>query len=288
MRQSVVAGERDAYQLEARYLHSSGADVWAHVTSSAVRNAAGDLLYLISVIQDITEQKQAEESVRTLSGRLIIAQEEERARIAREIHDDFTQRLALLRIEQEQLQRQLHEDQTSQRARLVAMSEQVTGLTSDLRRLSHELHSTTLEHIGLSAALSDLCTEFSQAHDIHITLCAHDLPADLPPHLALCLFRVAQQALANVVTHSGADRAEVDVRSEHSRLVLRVTDAGCGFSPALAKRGLGVVGMRERVRLVGGTLHIDSQLGRGTELTAVVPLPHAEENSRRQAQAGGF
>ncbi len=284
---SLISGERDFYNLEKRYIRRDGAHFWVIITSSAVRRNDKAFLYRISIVRDISDRKKAQDEVEALTGRLITAQEEERTRIAREIHDDFSQRLALLSMQQEKLRQELRDDQVVEREQLSAMTEQVTLLASGLRSLSHELHSSTLEHIGLSAALEDLCDEVSQAHGITIRFVDYGIPENLRSDVALCLFRVVQQGLANVVKHSGAASAAVDISAKSNDLVLHVTDAGRGFDTASAGEGLGLISMRERVHLIGGRLNISSKVGLGTELTAVVPVERAIDKEKEHMQSAG-
>jgi PAS domain S-box-containing protein len=269
---SLVSGELDSYSVEIRAVRRDGSYLFASVTSSAVRGSDNSFLYRISIIHDISDRKKAEQEVKGLTGRLITAQEDERCRIARELHDNACQQLALLGIRQEKLRQGLHDDQVTQQSELKGMKEQVGLLVSDLRSLSHELHSSTLEHVGLSAALEDLRDEVSEAHGITVHLIDNGVPADLRSNVALCLYRVVQQALANVVEHSGAAGAEVEIGAGPTHMMLRVVDAGRGFDAVSAPRGLGLISMRERVHLVGGTLDIRSGVGQGTVLTVTVPI----------------
>ena len=173
---------------------------------------------------DITERKSSAESLKNLSGRLIQAQEEERTRIARDLHDDFSQRLALQCIELEQLRKTLPESEIDARARLHVMLKGTKAMSSDLRSLSHQLHSSRLEFIGLLPALSGLCKEITEKYKIEVRFTGCELPIAIPKDIALCLFRVAQEALGNVIKHSQAARANVDLRLKANALNLYVTD----------------------------------------------------------------
>ncbi|HMD09029.1 MAG TPA: ABC transporter substrate binding protein [Candidatus Acidoferrum sp.] len=223
---------------------------------------------------DITERKSSEESLQNLSGRLIRAHEEERARIARELHDDFSQRLALLGIGLGQLWNELPESEVQERIKLLDMLKGTQEMSSDLHALSHQLHSSRLEHVGLVPALNGLCKELGEKYKIEVHFAAREFALSIPKDVQLCLFRVTQEALGNVVKHSQAKSAEVELGTNANGISLRITDAGRGFEPDLSNpaAGIGLVGMRERLRLVGGRLTVKAELMRGTEVLAEVPL----------------
>ena len=234
---------------------------------------------------DITERKKARESLQTLTGRLIHAQEEERARISRELHDDFSQRLALLGIGLGQLWKKLPMGATEARENVLEMLKGTKELSSDLHTLSHELHSSRLEHVGLVSALHGLCREMSEKYKIEVHLSDCDVRLNMPKDVALCLFRVAQESLGNVVKHSKAKGAKVSVGANPTCIWLRIADAGRGFDLGVqnARAGIGLTGMRERLRLVGGTLEVKSEPEHGTEILAEVPLSEKEDHVRIKA-----
>ena len=239
---------------------------------------------------DITERKTSEESLHTLTGRLISAQEDERARIARELHDDFSQRLALLGIGLGQLWKKLSPAEAEERASVVEMLRETKELSSDLHTLSHQLHSSKLEHVGLVSALQGLCKEIGEKSkiEVHFTHC--EIPPNVPRDVALCLFRVAQEAIGNVVKHSKAKSARVELGANASGISLRISDEGKGFDLDIknSRAGIGLIGMTERLRLVGGRLWVKSEPNRGTEITGEVPLTvHAEEPHQKMAAAAG-
>jgi signal transduction histidine kinase len=223
-----------------------------------------------------------------LSGRLIHAQEEERARIARDLHDDFSQSLALQCIDLEQLLKKLPELEVEERVRLLKMLKRTKQMTSDIRALSHQLHSSKLELVGLVPAVSGLCKEISEKIRVHFTECG--FPHNIPKEVALCLFRVTQEALGNVVKHSQAKSAHVELGGNANGVSLRISDDGKGFETDGPFRGagIGLVGMTERLRLVRGRFLIKSELMRGTEILAEVPLlTSGNEGWVRTLAAGG-
>jgi len=238
---------------------------------------------------DITERKKARESLQTLPGRLIHAQEEERARISRELHDDFSQRLALLGIGLGQLWKKLPIGATEARESVLEMLKGTKELSSDLHTLSHELHSSRLEHVGLVSALHGLCREMSEKYKIAVHLSDCDVRLDMPKDVALCLFRVAQESLGNVAKHSKAKGAKVSVGANATCIWLRISDAGRGFDLGLqnARAGIGLIGMRERLRLVGGTLVVKSEPEHGTEILAEVPLSASEKEDHARIKTVG-
>ncbi len=238
---------------------------------------------------DITERKSSEKSLEELSGRLIAGQEAERARIARDLHDDFSQRLALLSIGLGRLWKKRPESEEEQRALTRDLWEQTKEISSDVHRLSHQLHSSKLEHVGLTPTLRGLCEELSEKYMIRMEFREYGVPTEIPKDVALCLFRIAQEALSNVAKYSQAAQAQVELRHAPNETQLRIADAGVGFDPALkrADAGIGLVSMRERLRLVGGALSVQSAPGAGTEIRATVPLPAAAKRMIARAQTSG-
>ncbi len=215
--------------------------------------------------------RSSDHEVQSLAGRLIAAQEEERARIARELHDDLSQQLALLSMDIDQLVRCTGTaDGVIYHARAAAI--RAGEIATDVHNLSHELHPVRLEMLGLGLALRDLCREMSAGHDLHIGFEHEQIPRSIPPDVALCLFRIAQEALRNIVKHSGAREAQVRVWRADGMLALHIADWGRGFSHEQhGSVGLGLVSMRERARLVGGQIAVQSNAGKGTRIDVRVP-----------------
>ncbi len=222
---------------------------------------------------DITQRKLAEAALASVSGKLIEAQEQERSRIARELHDDIGQRLALLAIELAQLQ-QSHTNLSELPSRIGELQKQTSEIAADIQSLSHELHSSRLQYLGIVAALRGFCEEFGEQQKVEIDFKTHDLPTSLSPDISLCFFRVVQEALHNSAKHSGARHFEVRLWGTPDEVHLTVSDSGAGFDVEAGKasRGLGLVSMEERVKLLKGTLAIESQLQRGTTIHASVPF----------------
>ncbi|HKV92541.1 MAG TPA: MASE1 domain-containing protein [Candidatus Angelobacter sp.] len=216
-----------------------------------------------------TELKKNVERNRDLAGRLIRAQEEERKKIARELHDDLSQRMALLFAGLDRLAGMLPEKTGEAQSQLAALKSSTEGVSDDLRDLSHQLHSATLQHLGIVKGLESFCRAFSQQHHVDVSLLTEPVH-DVPDPVSLCLFRVAQEALNNAVKHGHARQIEVKLGQTARLLRLEIKDTGVGFNPAEAMDGLGLVSMRERLRMVGGTLNLKSARGEGTVIEAVV------------------
>jgi PAS domain S-box-containing protein len=228
---------------------------------------------LTVIIRDITERKMAEAAIMNLSGQLIQAQEAERSRIAREIHDDYLQRLAVLSIDMQDFAKYLERGSEGS-DRLHKLRDRVGELSSDLHSLSHRLHSSTLDHLGLVPALISLCAEFGDHHSIDVNLVEANVPCKIPKEVALCLFRITQEALQNIKKHSHADSAEVRVEGLEQKIHLSISDRGTGFDQGADSRrgGIGIQSMEERVRLVGGQFAVHSRPMEGTTIDVWIPI----------------
>jgi len=223
-------------------------------------------------IMDITDRKRAEQELEELAGRLIHAQEQERSRIGRELHDHISQMLGVLAIRIDQLRA----DEATPPAVAAALEEvrqHTSEISDDIHSLSHQLHSSALDYLGLVPAVQKLVTEFSARHGIAVEFAHDSVPAPLPSDVALCLFRVTQESLANIARHSHATSARVQLNGGSDGLHLTIQDTGTGFDlESLERRaGLGFVSMRERLRVLRGTVRVDSAPSRGTRIDAWVP-----------------
>jgi len=263
------------FTMECRLRRADGDYGWVFITGVPRYTPAREFAGYIGSCMDISERKRAEEGLLDLSGRLINAQEEERTRIARELHDDFSQRLALLAIQLGQVSQRLPNSDKALIESLQIMWEKTTELSADIHKLSHRLHSSKLHHVGLLAAARSLCEETSRHHELQIEFAYGDMPEEIAPDVALCFFRIIQEALNNIVKHSGAKRARVNLSTDDSRICLRIVDAGVGFDTGSrkARAGLGLASMRERLRIMGGRIVIRSRPMEGTEIQAEAPLP---------------
>ena len=262
------------FELTFRMVGSDGRLAWVQNLVS-VTPEDGTAGRMHGFMIDISERKHAEESLKYLGSRLIAAQEEERKRVARELHDDLNQRMAVLSIELEQLGQRI-EKPLILRKRVEKLQLQVQEISSDIHRLSYKLHPSKLDHLGLPAALKSLCDELSYlpADKPRVHFHQSGVPAELPKDVKLCLFRVAQEVLRNCVKHSGAEFVQVVLAKSGQAIRLSISDNGCGFDTRseLMEKGLGFISMHERLRLVGGDIKIYSQPRRGTRIDALVPL----------------
>jgi len=265
--------KRGPYAAEFRVVRKDGDPRWISAKGKFYFTLNGEPERMLGMATDITERKLAEETLRSLSGQLIKAQEEERSRIAREIHDDYQQRLAMLSIDLEDLVKYVERDSEGS-DRLHELWDRVGELGSDLHSLSHRLHSSTLDNLGLVAALRSLCEEFKDYHSIDVNFVEENVPRNIPREVALCLFRITQEALQNVKKHSHADSAEVRAEGQEQKIHLSVSDRGTGFEQGAASRqsGIGIRGMEERVRLVGGQFAVRSRPMEGTKIDVWVPI----------------
>jgi PAS domain S-box-containing protein len=226
------------------------------------------------IVQDITERKRAEEALSTVSQRLIEAHEEERTRIARELHDDINQRVGLVAAYLDQWKQSLLAVAPELAQQIEETRDEVEHLGSDIQTLSHRLHSPKLELLGLAATAASLCREVSDRQGVQIDFDTENIPKDVPEEISLCLFRVLQEALQNATKHSGSRHFQVLLLGRSNEVELTVHDSGIGFEPeeAIKGTGLGLTSMKERLKLVDGKLSIDSKPQHGTTIRARVPL----------------
>ena len=264
---------REPYTIEYRLRRHDGEYRW--ILDSAVPrfNEDGSFTGYICSTVDVTDHKRAEEALSSLSGRLIEAQEQERRYIARELHDDISQTLTILALELQQFAGFLPDSQVALRDRLDSLMKHVSNLTTDVRGLSHRLHSSRLETVGLVAAMRGFCLELAEQRDVRIDFRHNGVPDALPQPVSLCLFRVLQEALTNAVKHSGVRQFEARLVRVSDELQLTVRDSGVGFdTAAMYNEGIGLISMRERVSLVKGTMPLTSEPQNGTEITVRVPV----------------
>ena len=264
--------EHPSYQISFRMLRPDGSVIWLEDTARGYFDTLGKILRVTGMVADVTVRKRAEAALANVSRKLIEAQEQERARIGRELHDDIGQRLALLAAELQQLQdNPLMLPEV--RSRMDELEKQISEIASDIQLLSHELHSAKLHYLGLAGAVRGFCREFSEKQKLEVDVQTDALPA-LSPDISLCLFRVLQEALHNSAKHSGVRHFEVRLWGTGDEVHLTVKDSGVGFDRERAKlgQGLGLVSMEERLKLVNGSFTIESQPGGGATIHARVPV----------------
>jgi PAS domain S-box-containing protein len=261
-------------RIENHCVHKSGRIVNTECSAFLIRGRGGEPRYFVGEVLDITQRKLADETLLNASRKLIEAHEEERTWIARELHDDFVQRIALLAINLENLRQEVPASENEARQEIQNVLEYVADFGSDIQALSHRLHSSKLEYLGIVAASKSFCREFSDRQKVKIDFQVESLPKTLSKEVSLCLFRVMQEALQNAVKHSGTRRFEVSLKAEVDEIDLTVHDSGVGFDPenAINGHGLGITSMKERLKLIDGQLSIESQPQQGTTIRARVPL----------------
>jgi len=267
---------------EWRVVWVDGSVHWIAGRWQVFMDASGEPSKMIGVNIDVTERKRAEEALLGMSRKLIEAHEQERTRIGRDLHDDVVQRLALLSIELDGVQQDIPDAASELRTRIEALRDQTTRITNDVQLLSHELHFSKLDYLGVVGAAKNFCKEFSEQHKVEIDFQSHDLPTALPTDLSLSLFRVLQEAVRNATKHSGVKRFEVRLWGSTGEINLTVSDLGAGFDQeaAMKSTGLGLTSMQERLRLVHGELSIKSQPKGGTTIHARVPFEPRSDSAR--------
>jgi PAS domain S-box-containing protein len=267
-----LEGDAPGFRAEYRLWPQGGGTRWILARGKALRDPSGQAVRLVGALTDVSERRLAEEAIRDLSRRLIEAQEDERARLARELHDDLTQRLARLAIDAGRAEQEGSGSPAAEAMCLVRQG--LVRLSEDVHALSYRLHPSLLDDLGLAEALRVECDRFRGLSGIAVDLALRELPQAISRSAAICLFRIAQEALTNVDRHARAHTVEVRLRGLDGGLQLAVQDDGLGFDPAAVKgrRSLGHASMRERVRLAGGELDIESAPGHGTTVVAWIPL----------------
>ena len=266
-------------QGEWRVVLLDGRVRWIAGRWQVLMNESGEPVRMIGVNIDITERKRAEEALSDMTRKLVEAQEKERARIGRELHDDINQRLAMLSVELAQLQ----DNYPEVRSRVQELRKETAEISNDVQAMSHDLHSSKLEYLGVVAGLKSWCKEFGERQKIEIEF-KTEVSSTLPLEVGLSLFRVIQEALHNAQKHSGVKRIELQLREDSGEIHLVVSDLGRGFDleTAMQGRGLGLTSMGERVRLMNGTISIESKPMCGTTIHVRVPL-ESKHAAKREA-----
>jgi len=268
------------------WLHGKVVGIVCHEHTGPIREwkpeeqeFAASIADLVSLTLEAAERKRTEEALRDLTGRLIGAQEEERRRLARELHDDLTQRLAVVAIEAGKVEQQLQGGAEPVLEGLRRMKQEMIELSAVVHGISRQLHPSILDDLGLVNAIEAECVNFSQREGIQVKFTSKNVPATLPRDLALCLYRIAQESLRNIAKHAKTDKAVVTLAGTDGGILLSVRDYGMGFDPARVRGngGLGLISMAERVRLIQGDLSVESRPGQGTRIEVRVPLVGGDE-----------
>lgn len=278
---------RVAFQMEYRLRRRDGEYRWLFDRGVPRFSADGSFVGYIGSCMDVTERKSAEEALSSVGRKLIEAHEEERTWIARELHDDVNQRLALLSVSLETLKPDYPDPNGGVAIRLEETRTQLRSLSHDIQALSHRLHSSKLDYLGLAAASRGFCKELSERLGVAIEFVADDIPENLSKEVSLCVFRVLQEALQNAVKYSGVRVFWASLLVTSSDLSLTVHDSGCGFDvdDEMSRNGLGLTSMRERMKLANGVFSIESRLGGGTTIRASAPLKMIEDETTLKARS---
>jgi len=268
--------KREQFGMQYRLRRQDGEYRWVSDIGVPRFEPDGSFAGYIGSCIDVTERKRAEEALSNIGRRLIEAHEEERTWIARELHDDINQRLALLTVDLAQWSREKFRANSSERFNQV--QQRITEISKDVQALSHRLHSSKLEYLGLGKAAKSFCRELSEKANVEILFNESDIPSTIPKEVSLCLFRVLQESLQNALKYSGVRSFRVDLRGSVEGIELTVSDDGKGFDErdAFSHNGLGLISMRERIQMVHGFFDVQSQAGMGTTISARVPLQTSE------------
>jgi PAS domain S-box-containing protein len=265
---------RKPYAAEFRVIWPDGTVRWVAAKGKFYYSRHGDPERMLGMAVDITERKRTEEVLAGLSRTVIEAEERERNRIARDLHEDIGQRLSLLAIEIEELKDDLPNPTVQLLDRIDSVWKQTLEVSTDVKASAHELYSPRLEYLGIAAVMRSFCGEFGERKRVEIDFRNYPLPTVVPPDVSICLFRVLQEALHNGLKHSGVREFQVQLWGASDEIHLTVSDSGAGFDLEAARkgRGLGLIRIEQRLSLLKGTFSIDSQPKRGTTIHARVPL----------------
>jgi PAS domain S-box-containing protein len=273
---------RKLYAAEFRVVQPDGTVRWLAARGKYYYARNGNPERMLGVSLDITERKRVEEALSSMNRRVIEAEERERNRIAKDLHEDIGQRLALLAIAVEQLKNDLPHQTVELLDRVDAVWKQTLEILTDVKASAHELYSPRLEYLGIPAVMRSFCEEFGERKRVEIDFRSHGFPSLVPPDVSICLFRVLQEALHNGVKHSGVKKFAVQLWGASDAIHLTVRDSGAGFDTDAARkgRGLGLTRIEQRVKLVEGTFSIDSQPKKGTTVHVSVPLRSQRDSIR--------
>jgi signal transduction histidine kinase len=266
-----LSPKNNGCQISYRLARPDGSVIWLEESAQAFFDGGGKMQRVVGMVSDVTSKKQVELELADLSARFVTAQEQERTRIARELHDDLSQRLALVAVALENLGEHPPKTKAEITAAMHNMWYRISEISADIHHLSRQLHPSTLG-LGLGAALRSLCGGVERQHGVKVRVTCDNVPDALPGDVALCFYRVAQEAISNIVKHSNVKEARLELTGNGDYLKLQITDHGTGFEYDPGhEHGLGLLSMRERLRLVGGTLTIQSG-PQGTEVLASVQI----------------
>jgi PAS domain S-box-containing protein len=275
----VAVSKHSRFEMEFRLKAGDGSYRWSSCTAAPRTLADGHLHSYVGACWDISAKRRAEATLSELAGKLVVAQETERARVARELHDDVGQQVAMLASQVDAIIQTRQARATNMRAALKQTHALLQDLATTVHDLSHQLHPAKLRLLGLAQTLESLCRDESRGTGVRVQFQVQHVPSGVPEDLALCLFRVAQEALRNALRHSNASSVKVRLKGKPSAILLEVSDNGVGVDPLPPHSGLGFLTMRERVELAGGAFSVQPARPRGTTIRAAVQLPRSRERS---------
>ena len=270
-----LSPEKPSYKVTFRFTRPDQKIMWLEESGRAFFQPDGKLRKIVGMTSDVTEARQSERVLRELSGRLISSQEEERRRVARELHDHIGQELAILCVQAQRVDSGASDEEHTTGSDVHELYRKIKEIAVDVSKLSHRLHSSELDFLGLSAAAERLCRDFANQYGIDLDYQIKNVPIRLDGAKSLCFYRILQESLQNVAKHSHATRVVVELNGKGNELILKIGDNGVGFDLEKVRfaSGLGLVSMRERLKLIAGSLEIDSEEGNGTRLVATVAIP---------------
>lgn len=276
-----VINDQEKKEIQFRVRRTDGGTRWIEHSCRPVINARGEFLGIRASNRDITERKQAEAKIierekdlHKLTGRLISGQEEERRRLARELHDDLTQRMAVLAIQTGRMEQAARDGRQPALEEFHDLRDQAVQISADIHNISRRIHPSILDDLGLEKAIESECARFSHREGIAVAFEAEDLPENLSKDVALSLYRIIQEGLTNIAKYACARHATISLKGTRHGIFLSLQDDGIGFDPAEVRKkpGLGLSSMRERVRIIRGKFRITAESGKGTTILVNVPL----------------
>jgi signal transduction histidine kinase len=256
-----------------RYREASAWEAYKKLVLAAVAILLLQSALIALLVIQTRRHKRSELAVRNLTRRIIDANENESRHVARELHDDIAQRLSLALLELDLFGNQLPAEGLKNRTDFDSSIRHLNELVSDVHNLSHRLHSSNLELVGLQAAIKELCQQISHSYGLEIDFQTDGAPGRLPRDVSLCFYRVAQEALNNVVKHSDSNTAQLTLSEKSGLIRMQVRDSGVGFKVANAAIGLGLTAMQERIGTIGGRFSVESKPGEGTLIIAEATIP---------------
>jgi PAS domain S-box-containing protein len=275
-RNRLIAGEISSYRSGRKITRKDGITIWVDVVYSVIRDSVtSQPQCFLLVFEDLTSRKEMQQAPLEMAGRLVQAQEAERARIARELHDDIGQTLAVLSLQMARAGKPVSDMPGKIHPGISELSAKVRDVAHKISHISHELHSSTLEYLGLQKAVQSAAREFREEYHIAVDCVFDRVPTEIQGPTGLSFYRVVQEALHNIGKHSGASVVNIQLTGDGQGLSLLIQDNGRGFDPEEARlaAGLGLISMRERIELLGGEFMLSSQPGHGTIIRARAAMP---------------